>query len=82
MELYIQTRWKDVKQTTRAGYRTQLNFMRDEHFGKKKIKDITESEALLWLMNYTRRKGRTTRHYKHFAEYFVLLSRWRRKTAG
>lgn len=58
MELYIQTRWKDVKQTTRAGYRTQLNFMRDEHFGKKKIKDITESDALLWFDELHEKRGK------------------------
>ncbi len=28
MERYIETRWRDVKQTTRNGYTTQLNFMK------------------------------------------------------
>ena len=58
MELYIQTRWKDVKQTTKAGYTTQLNFMRDEPFGQKKIKDITESDALLWFDELHEKQGK------------------------
>lgn len=48
MERYIETRWRDVKQTTRNGYTTQLNFMRTNDFGKKKIKDVTEDMAVLW----------------------------------
>lgn len=58
MDLYIQTRWKDVKQTTRAGYTTQLNFMREEDFGKRKIGTITESEALLWFDELHEKKGK------------------------
>ncbi len=58
MELYIQTRWKDVKATTQSGYRTQLNFMKTEDFGKKKIKDITESEALLWFDELHEKRGK------------------------
>lgn len=49
MERYIETRWRDVKQTTRNGYTTQLNFMRKNDFGKKKIKDITEDMAVIWF---------------------------------
>ena len=48
MERYIETRWRDVKQTTRNGYTTQLNFMRINDFGKKRIKDVTEDMAVLW----------------------------------
>lgn len=48
MERYIETRWRDVKQTTRNGYTTQLNFMRTNDFGKKRIKDVTEDMAVLW----------------------------------
>ena len=58
MELYIQTRWKDVKMTTRAGYTTQLNFMREEDFGKRKIGTITESDAILWFDELHEKKGK------------------------
>ena len=58
MELYVQTRWKDVKMTTRAGYTTQLNFMRSEPFGKKKIGEITEADALLWFDELHEKKGK------------------------
>lgn len=49
MERYIETRWRDVKQTTRNGYTTQLNFMKQNSFGKKKIKEVTEDMAVLWF---------------------------------
>lgn len=58
MELYIQTRWKDVKQTTKSGYRTQLNFMKTEPFGQKKIGDITETDAVLWFDELHEKKGK------------------------
>lgn len=58
MELYIQTRWKDVKMTTRAGYTTQLNFMREEDFGKRKIGTITENDAILWFDELHEKKGK------------------------
>ena len=58
MDLYIQTRWKDVKMTTRAGYTTQLNFMREEDFGKRKIGTITENDAILWFDELHEKKGK------------------------
>lgn len=58
MDLYIQTRWKDVKQTTKAGYRTQLNFMKNEPFGQRKIGDITETDTLLWFDELHEKKGK------------------------
>lgn len=66
MELYIQTRWKDVKQTTKAGYTTQLNFMKTEPFGQKKIGDITETlsrEDMRKFLDFVR-------YDKHFRVYF------------
>lgn len=58
MELYIKIRWKDVKATTQSGYRTQLNFMRNNAFGKRKIKDITESDAVLWFDELHEKHGK------------------------
>lgn len=58
MELYIKIRWKDVKATTQSGYRTQLNFMRNNAFGQRKIKDITESDAVLWFDELHEKHGK------------------------
>lgn len=49
MVMYTELREKDVKATTQKGYRTQRNFMSTNAFGKKKIKDITEDEAIRWF---------------------------------
>lgn len=58
MELYVKLRWKDVKTTTQSGYRTQLNFMKKNEFGKRKIKDITETDAVLWFDELHEKQGR------------------------
>lgn len=58
MELYIKIRWKDVKATTQSGYRTQLNFMKKNSFGQRKIKDITESDAVLWFDELHEKHGK------------------------
>lgn len=58
MELYISIKLKDVKETTKKGYRTQLNFMRDCNFGKKKIKDITETDAIKWFDELHEKEGK------------------------
>lgn len=58
MEMYIQTRWKDVKASTKSGYTTQLNFMKNCEFGNRKIKDITETDAIMWFDELHEKEGK------------------------
>ena len=58
MEMYIQTRWKDVKASTQSGYTTQLNFMRENDFGKRKINSITETDAIMWFDELHEKEGK------------------------
>lgn len=50
MERYIDLRWADVRESTRNGYTTQLNFMKRQAFGKRRIKSITPTEAEEYFM--------------------------------
>lgn len=58
METYISIKSKDVKETTKSGYRTQLKFMSENDFGKKKIKDITETDAIRWFDTLHEKEGK------------------------
>ena len=58
MKRYIDLKWKDVRESTRKGYMTQLNFMQKESFGKKKIKDVTAIEAEEWFDALHDKKGK------------------------
>lgn len=49
MERYISLKTK-VRPTTRAGYKTVINVLKEDAFGKKKIADIKTSEAKMWLI--------------------------------
>lgn len=49
VERYISIKTK-VRPTTRAGYKTVINVLREDAFGKKKISDIKTSEAKMWLI--------------------------------
>ena len=48
VERYISLKTK-VRPTTRAGYKTVINVLKVDAFGKKKISDIKTSEAKMWL---------------------------------
>lgn len=63
MVLYTRMREKDVKASTQSGYSTQLNFMRDNDFGKKKIADIAMTDAQKWFDEL---------HEKHGKNYSTL----------
>ena len=39
-----------VRHNTEAGYKTVINVLREDAFGKKKISDIKTSEAKMWLV--------------------------------
>ena len=45
MKRYIDIRWKDVRESTQKGYITQLKFMKNAPFGKKKIKNVSSAEC-------------------------------------
>lgn len=49
VERYISLKTK-VRPTTRAGYKTVINVLIEDVFGKKKISDIKTSEAKMWLI--------------------------------
>lgn len=59
MERYIAVKSPDVKQTTRNGYRSQLNFMRDDPMGKRKIRTVTNDEAILWFDDLHKKRGKS-----------------------
>lgn len=40
---------ENVKNTTRNNYKTVLNFLKTQEFGKKKIKNVTTIQAMDWL---------------------------------
>lgn len=49
VERYISLKTK-VRPTTRAGYKTVVNVLKEDAFGQKKIADIKTSEAKMWLI--------------------------------
>ena len=58
MKRYTNLVWKNVKETTRNGYRTQLKFMENEPFARRKIKTITPLEAEEWFQSLHDVKGK------------------------
>ncbi len=55
---YVNTR-NDVKTTTRNGYKTVLNILAADDFGKRKISDIRISDAKAWLIKLQQQDGRS-----------------------
>lgn len=49
VEQYISLKTK-VRPTTRAGYKTVINVLRDDPFGQRKIDSVKTSEAKKWLI--------------------------------
>lgn len=47
-----------VKQSTRTGYKTVLNFLSANEFGSRKIKDVTTLDAKEWLISLQRDLGK------------------------
>lgn len=58
MKRYTELKWKDVKETTRKGYRTQLNFMQNNPMGRRKIKDVGPTEAEEWFQELHDKYGK------------------------
>ncbi|MDD3220053.1 MAG: tyrosine-type recombinase/integrase [Lachnospiraceae bacterium] len=58
MKRHIDLQWNGVKEPTRNGYRTQLNFMETDPMGKKKIKDVDSVIAEEWFQDLHESKGK------------------------
>ncbi|MCD8075727.1 MAG: site-specific integrase [Lachnospiraceae bacterium] len=64
MERYVKLKMPDVRETTRNGYRTQLNYMATDPFGKKKICKVNATEAEEWFdsLHSEKSKGYSSLH--------------------
>lgn len=49
VERYIAQK-QGVQQSTKEGYKTTINFLKRDKFGKRKIKDIKISDAKMWII--------------------------------
>lgn len=56
-EKYIATR-TSVRHTTRAGYKTVINILKKDDFGKMRIDKVRLSDAKLWLIKLQQNDGR------------------------
>lgn len=57
VERYVETR-TGVRDSTRAGYKTIINFLRQDLFGKKRIDTVRISDAKLWLISLQKNQGK------------------------
>ena len=48
-QIHVDNMWDDVRETTRNGYRTCLKLLGNDPFGKRRIKDVTQQDALDWF---------------------------------
>ena len=47
-----------VRESTKAGYKTTINFLEKDPFGQKRIDSIKISDAKLWLISLQQRQGK------------------------
>lgn len=47
-----------VRESTRSGYKTTINFLEKDPFGKRRIDTIKISDAKLWLITLQQRQGK------------------------
>ena len=63
MKVFKSIRSKDVRETTRKGYRTQINFMQENKLAitmaSKRIKDVTAVDAEQWMIDLHKDEGRS-----------------------
>ena len=57
-KLYVQNKSKDVKETTKSVYRTNLKTLESHAFGKKKICDVSSMDAQAFLDNLHEKHGK------------------------
>jgi len=55
---YVATR-VGVKLSTKMGYRTVLNFLEKDEFGKRRIDLVRKSDAKIWLIKLQQEKGKS-----------------------
>lgn len=58
VEKYISTK-VGVRNSTRAGYQTVINFLKKDPFGKKKIGKVKLSDAKCWLIKLQQKDGKS-----------------------
>lgn len=58
-EKYTATRVA-VRETTKTGYKTVLNFLRKDEFGARKVSSVTNLEAREWLVSLQQEKGKSS----------------------
>lgn len=68
-----------VRPTTRTGYKTVLNFLADNEFGGRRIRDITTLDAKEWLISLQRDHGSDTARSIPYAVFCDRRSSSRRK---
>ena len=58
VEKYIATK-TGVRDSTRAGYQTVINFLKKDPMGKQRIDKVKLSDARLWLIKLQKEKGKS-----------------------
>lgn len=64
-----------VRPTTEAGYRTVINFLEKDEFGKRRIDKMRLSDAKAWLIRL-QKEGRGTVPLKQFVVLSGQLFKW------
>ena len=82
MKRYTDLKWKDVKETTRNGYRTQLNFMQYDPMGQRRIRDVSPVEAEEWFQQLHDKQGKGIIRSVPCEGSSSRRSRWRSETVG
>ncbi len=57
VERYVETR-TGVRESTRAGYQTTINFLKKDSFGARRIDTVKISDAKLWLISLQKHQGK------------------------
>ena len=58
VEKYVATR-TGVRTSTKAGYKTTINFLKKDDFGRKRIDSVRISDAKLWLIGLQQQHGKS-----------------------
>lgn len=58
VEKYVATR-TGVRNSTRAGYKTTINFLKKDSFGSRRIDTVRISDAKLWLIGLQQQHGKS-----------------------
>lgn len=58
LKVWTDLRWKEIRESTRNGYRTNLKFMEMDPFGQRKIKDVSYADAETWMQSLHDKQGK------------------------